>query len=141
MAKILGIDLGTTNSAMAYSSGRRPRGNRKLGGGPHHTVDRRRQTRRPTSAMLAKWPSARAITNPENTIFSVKRLMGRKYDDDVAQKDITSLPYKVVKSNNGDAQVSMGGKNMSPPEVSAMILRKLKGGRRDQVWARASPRQ
>ena len=125
MARILGIDLGTTNSAMAIVEAGDPEVIENSEGG------------RTTPSIVAVNPKTderyvgqvakrQAITNPENTIFSVKRLMGRKYDDSVAQKDIESLPYKVAKSSNGDAQVTMGGKNMSPPEVSAMILRKLK---------------
>ena len=125
MAKILGIDLGTTNSAMAILQTGDPEVIESSEGG------------RTTPSIVAVNPKTneryvgqvakrQAITNPENTIFSVKRLMGRKFDDPVAQKDIASLPYKVVKSANGDAQVTMSGKNVSPPEVSAMILRKLK---------------
>ena len=125
MAKILGIDLGTTNSAMAIVQAGDPEVIESSEGGrtTPSIVAANPKTNERYVGQVAK---RQAITNPENTVFSVKRLMGRKYDDDVAQKDITSLPYKVVKSNNGDAQVSMGGKNMSPPEVSAMILRKLK---------------
>ena len=125
MARILGIDLGTTNSAMAIVQAGDPEVIESSEGGrtTPSIVAANPKTNERYVGQVAK---RQAITNPENTIFSVKRLMGRKYDDDVAQKDITSLPYKVVKSNNGDAQVSMGGKNMSPPEVSAMILRKLK---------------
>ena len=125
MAKILGIDLGTTNSAMAILEAGDPEVIESSEGG------------RTTPSIVAVNPKTneryvgqvakrQAITNPENTVFSVKRLMGRKFDDPVAQKDISSLPYKVVKSPNGDAQVTMSGKNVSPPEVSAMILRKLK---------------
>ena len=125
MAKILGIDLGTTNSAMAILEAGDPEVIESSEGG------------RTTPSIVAVNPKTneryvgqvakrQAITNPENTVFSVKRLMGRKFDDPVAQKDIASLPYKVVKSPNGDAQVTMSGKNVSPPEVSAMILRKLK---------------
>ncbi len=125
MAKILGIDLGTTNSAMAILQAGDPEVIESSEGG------------RTTPSIVAVNPKTneryvgqvakrQAITNPENTVFSVKRLMGRKFDDPVAQKDIASLPYKVVKSANGDAQVTMSGKNVSPPEVSALILRKLK---------------
>ena len=67
-----------------------------------------------------------AITNPENTIFSIKRLMGRKYNDPQVQKALRILPYKIVERQNGDAWVIMGGKEYSPPEISAMILAKLK---------------
>ncbi len=125
MPKILGIDLGTTNSAMAIVEAGDPEVIENSEGGrtTPSIVAANPKTNERYVGQVAK---RQAITNPENTIFSVKRLMGRKYDDPVAQKDIESLPYKVVKSSNADAQVTMGGKNMSPPEVSAMILRKLK---------------
>ena len=125
MPKILGIDLGTTNSAMAIVEAGDPEVIENSEGGrtTPSIVAANPKTNERYVGQVAK---RQAITNPENTIFSVKRLMGRKYDDPVAQKDIGSLPYKVVKSGNADAQVTMGGKNMSPPEVSAMILRKLK---------------
>ncbi len=125
MAKILGIDLGTTNSAMAIVEAGDPEVIENSEGGrtTPSIVAANPKTNERYVGQVAK---RQAITNPENTIYSVKRLMGRKFDDPVAQKDIESLPYKVVKSGNADAQVTMGGKNMSPPEVSAMILRKLK---------------
>ncbi len=125
MAKILGIDLGTTNSAMAIVEAGDPEVIENSEGGrtTPSIVAANPKTNERYVGQVAK---RQAITNPENTIYSVKRLMGRKFDDPVAQKDIESLPYKVVKSSNADAQVAMGGKNMSPPEVSAMILRKLK---------------
>ncbi len=125
MPKILGIDLGTTNSAMAIVEAGDPEVIENSEGGrtTPSIVAANPKTNERYVGQVAK---RQAITNPENTIFSVKRLMGRKYEDPVAQKDIESLPYKVVKSSNADAQVTMGGKNMSPPEVSAMILRKLK---------------
>src|SRR6516162_4134398 len=100
MAKVLGIDLGTTNSVVAISKS----GERLVG-------------------QVAK---RQAITNPENTIFSVKRLMGRKYDDPEVQRTSKLVPYRITKASNGDARVAMGGKDYSPPEVSAMILQKMK---------------
>ncbi len=125
MAKILGIDLGTTNSAMAVVQAGDPEVVENSEGGrtTPSIVAANPKTNERYVGQVAK---RQAITNPENTVFSVKRLMGRKFEDPVAQKDIGSLPYEVVKASNGDAQVAMGGKNMSPPEVSAMILRKLK---------------
>ncbi len=124
MAKILGIDLGTTNSAMAVMEGGEP------------VVIPNAEGARTTPSVVAISKSGerlvgqvakrQAVTNPENTIFSVKRFMGRKYDDLSVQRDLKLVPYKVSKRTNGDVEVLLGGKAYSPPEVSAMILAKLK---------------
>ncbi|MCH7552836.1 MAG: molecular chaperone DnaK, partial [Chloroflexi bacterium] len=125
MAKILGIDLGTTNSAMAIMEAGDPSVLENAEGGrtTPSIVAVNAKTGERYVGQVAK---RQAITNPENTIFSIKRLMGRKFDDPLVQKDAESLPYEIVKGPNGDAHVKLGGKTMSPPEVSAMILRKLK---------------
>ncbi|MCS7206434.1 MAG: molecular chaperone DnaK [Dehalococcoidia bacterium] len=125
MGKVLGIDLGTTFSVMAVV----------IGGEPVVLENAEGQRLTPsvvavnpkTGERLVGWPARRqAIVNPENTIFSVKRLMGRKYDDPSVQEDIKRLPYKIVRAANGDAWVEMGGKAYAPPEISAMVLMKLK---------------
>ncbi|MBM3167343.1 MAG: molecular chaperone DnaK [Chloroflexi bacterium] len=124
MGKTVGIDLGTTFSLVAVMEGGEPKvitnaeGERLT---PSVVAIDKKGER--LVGLLAK---RQAITNPENTIFSIKRLMGRKYKDDEVQKDIKILPYKIVEASNGDAKVVMGGKEYSPPEVSAMILQKLK---------------
>ena len=125
MAKVLGIDLGTTNSCMAVIEGGEPRVVENAEGG------------RTTPSVVALNPKSgeryvgttakrQAVTNPENTIFSVKRFMGRRYDEDSVQRDVKLVPFKVERHGNGDAYVSMGGKGYAPPEVSAMVLQKLK---------------
>jgi molecular chaperone DnaK len=125
MAKVLGIDLGTTNSVVAIMEGGEP------------TVLENAEGSRLTPSVVAVNPKTnerlvgqvarrQAITNPENTIFSVKRFMGRKYDDVEVQRALKVVPYKVNKASNGDLRVAMAGKDYSPPEVSAMILQKLK---------------
>ncbi len=125
MARVLGIDLGTTNSCMAVMEG------------GESTVVENSEGGRTTPSVVAVNPKTgeryvgqmakrQAVTNPENTVFSVKRLMGRKFDDAEVQKTAGRLPYKIVKAPNGDAHVQMGDKTYSPPEVSAMILQKLK---------------
>src|SRR5215831_11562613 len=125
MAKVLGIDLGTTNSVVAIMEGGEP------------TVLENAEGSRLTPSVVAVNPKTnerlvgqvarrQAITNPENTIFSVKRFMGRKYDDVEVQRAVKVVPYKVTKAPNGDLRVAMAGKDYSPPEVSAMILQKLK---------------
>jgi molecular chaperone DnaK len=125
MAKIIGIDLGTTNSVVAVMEGNEP------------TVIPTSEGARLCPSVVAVNPKTgerlvgqvarrQAITNPENTIYSVKRLMGRRYSDPEVQKAIKLLPYKIVENENGDAWVVMGGKQYSPAEISAMILAKLK---------------
>ncbi|HIC86250.1 MAG TPA: molecular chaperone DnaK, partial [Desulfobacterales bacterium] len=124
MGKIVGIDLGTTNSCVAVMEGGDP------------VVIANQEGSRTTPSMVAFTESGerlvgqaakrQAITNPENTIFGIKRLIGRKYDSKEVQEDINVLPYKIVKASNGDAWVRVRGKDYSPAEISAMILQKMK---------------
>ncbi|HEX6796951.1 MAG TPA: molecular chaperone DnaK [Ktedonobacterales bacterium] len=124
MPKVLGIDLGTTNSVMSVIEGGEP------------VVLENSEGARLTPSVVAVTKSGerlvgavakrQAITNPENTVYSIKRLMGRKYDDSEVKRTMGMVPYKIIKADNGDAWVEMGGKKYSPPEVSAMILAKLK---------------
>src|SRR6187551_2125036 len=125
MAKVIGIDLGTTNSAMAVIEAGEPlvvenaEGQRVT----PSVVATNTKTGERLVGVLAR---RQAITNAENTIFSIKRFMGRKFDDPVVQEAIKRVPYKVTKAANGDVRVVMGGKEYSPPEISAMILQKLR---------------
>ena len=125
MGKIIGIDLGTTFSVVAVMEGGEPvviptsEGERVC---PSVVAVNPK-----TGERMVGWVARRqAITNPENTIFSIKRLMGRKFNDPLVQKAMKRLPYKITAAPNGDAWVWMGGKSYSPPEISAMILQKLK---------------
>jgi molecular chaperone DnaK len=124
MGKTVGIDLGTTFSLVAVIEGGEPKiitnteGERLT---PSVVAIDKKGER--LVGLLAK---RQAVTNPENTIYSIKRLMGRKFKDAEVQQDIKRLPYKIVEAQNGDAHVVMGGKQYSPPEISAMILQKLK---------------
>src|SRR6187200_2139253 len=116
MARTIGIDLGTTNSVMATIEGGEP------------TVIPNAEGERLTPSVVAVTPSGerlvgrfarrQAVTNPENTVFSVKRFMGRKFDDPAVQEAIQRVPYTVTKAANGDVRVVMGGKEYSPPEIS-----------------------
>jgi len=123
MSKMIGIDLGTTNSCVAV-----------MEGGKAKIIENAEGSRTTPSIVaytnnetLAGQPAKRqAITNSKNTLFAIKRLIGRKFDDKEVQKDIKLAPYKIVKSDNGDAWVEVNGKALSPQEVSAQILRKLK---------------
>src|SRR5713226_3247787 len=122
MAKVIGIDLGTTNSVVAVVEGGNPsvianqEGSRLTPSVVGFTKD--------GEILVGQVAKRQAITNPENTVFSIKRFMGRRYDE--VLQEIKLVPYKVVKASNGDARVEVRGKQYSPPEISAMILRKLK---------------
>jgi molecular chaperone DnaK len=124
MAKIIGIDLGTTNSCVAIMEGGKPRvienseGDRTTPSVVAFTKD---------NEVIVGQPAKRqAVTNPHNTLFAVKRLIGRKFDDEVVQRDIKMVPYKIVRADNGDAWVEVQGKKMAPPEISARVLMKMK---------------
>ncbi len=125
MARIIGIDLGTTNSVMAVMEGGEPVVIPTAEGGRlcPSVVAVNPKTEEQMVGQVAK---RQAVTNPENTISSIKRLMGRKFSDPEVQKAREILPYEIVEKQNGDAWVIMGGKEYSPPEISAMILQKLK---------------
>lgn len=124
MAKIIGIDLGTTNSAVAVmEAGEATIITSSEGGRLTPSVVAVSKTGERLVGTVAK---RQAVTNPDNTIFSIKRLMGRKYDSPEVQRDTELLPYKITEAPNGDAKVVMGGKEYSPPEISAFILQKLK---------------
>ena len=124
MGKIIGIDLGTTNSCVAVMDGEKARvienseGDRTTPSFVAFSED---------SEVLVGQPAKRqSVTNPENTLYAVKRLIGRKFDEDVVQRDVDLMPYKIVKAKNGDAWVEANGKQMAPPEVSARVLQKMK---------------
>jgi len=124
MGKIIGIDLGTTNSCVAVMEGGKPKvienseGDRTTPSIVAFTKD---------DEILVGQPAKRqAVTNPANTLFAVKRLIGRKFSEDVVQKDRDLVPYAIVEAKNGDAWVEGGGKKMAPPEVSARVLMKMK---------------
>ena len=119
MARVIGIDLGTTNSVVAVMEAGEPTVITNAEGGritPSVVAVSRTNER-----MVGQVAKRQAVTNPENTIFSIKRLMGRKFDDPEVQRTTKMVPYKIVKASNGDAHVQLGGRSYSPPEVSAMI--------------------
>src|SRR5210317_1373414 len=124
MAKIIGIDLGTTNSCVAVMEGGEPRvienaeGDRTTPSIVAFTKD--------GEVLVGQSAKRQAVTNPINTLFAIKRLIGRKFDEDVVQKDIDLVPYKIIKAENGDAWVEAGGKKMAAPEISARVLMKMK---------------
>jgi molecular chaperone DnaK len=124
MAKVIGIDLGTTNSAVAVMEAGEPVIIPNAEGG--RTTPSIVAVNKSGERLVGQVAKRQAVTNPDNTIFSIKRLMGRKYDEPSAEYDRKMLPYKIAKAANGDAAVKMGDKEYSPPEISAMILQKLK---------------
>jgi len=131
MGKIIGIDLGTTNSCVAVMEGGKPR------------VIENSEGDRTTPSIVAftdgdevlvgQAAKRQAVTNPTNTIYAVKRLIGRRFDEDVVQRDIDLVPYNIVKADNGDAWVEAQGKKMAAPEVSARILQKMKSTAEDYL--------
>ena len=124
MAKTIGIDLGTTNSVVAIMEGGKPRVIENAEG--DRTTPSVVAFSKDGEVLVGQPAKRQAVTNPQNTIFAVKRLIGRKFDDDVVQRDIRMVPYKIVRADNGDAWIEVQGKKMSPQEISAIILRKMK---------------
>ncbi|MFK5971107.1 MAG: molecular chaperone DnaK [Candidatus Marithrix sp.] len=124
MSKIIGIDLGTTNSCVAVMEGKKP-----------HVIENSEGTRTTPSIvaytdsdeiLVGQSAKRQAVTNPDNTLFAVKRLIGRKFKDNVVQRDMDMVPYKIVGADNGDAWIAVKGKKMAPPEISARTLMKMK---------------
>ena len=123
MGKVIGIDLGTTNSCVAVMEGDKVK-----------IIENAEGTRTTPSIvaykddeiLVGQSAKRQAVTNPNNTLFAIKRLIGRRFDDKVVQKDIGMVPYKIAKADNGDAWVEINGKKLAPPQVSAEILKKMK---------------
>src|SRR5436189_1506744 len=132
MIKIIGIDLGTTNSVVAVMEGGEPivitnsEGGRTTPSVVAFTKDGNR--------LVGQVAKRQSVTNPENTLFSIKRFMGRKYDE--VSDEIKQVPYKVEKASNGDVRISVDGKQYSPPEIAAMVLQKLKQSAEDYLGSK-----
>jgi len=124
MSKVIGIDLGTTNSCVAVMEGGKPRvlenseGDRTTPSIVAYSKD--------GEELVGQSAKRQSVTNPQNTLFAVKRLIGRKFQDEVVQRDISMVPYKIVSADNGDAWVEAQGKKKAPPEISAVVLKKMK---------------
>ncbi|OGT29067.1 MAG: molecular chaperone DnaK [Gammaproteobacteria bacterium RBG_16_51_14] len=124
MAKIIGIDLGTTNSCVAVLEGGQTKvienseGGRTTPSIVAYTDDE--------EILVGQSAKRQSVTNPKNTLYAIKRLIGRRFSDDVVQKDIHMVPYKIVKADNNDAWIEVAGKKMAPPEISARVLMKMK---------------
>ena len=124
MGKIIGIDLGTTNSCVAVLEGGKPKVIENSEGG--RTTPSIVAYAEGDEVLVGQSAKRQSVTNPENTLFAVKRLIGRRFEDDEVQKDIHMVPYKIVKADNGDAWVEVNGKKMASPEISARVLMKMK---------------
>ena len=124
MGKIIGIDLGTTNSCVAVMDGDKPRVIENSEG--DRTTPSYVAFAKDGEVLVGQPAKRQSVTNPEDTLYAVKRLIGRKFDEKVVQRDRDLMPYKIVKASNGDAWVEANGKQMAPPEVSARILQKMK---------------
>src|SRR5207248_5828116 len=124
MPKVIGIDLGTTNSCVAVMEGGEPVVIPNAEGA--RTTPSIVAINKSGERLVGEVAKRQAITNSENTVYSIKRFMGRKYDDPEVDRDRRLVPFKVVRASNGDAWVEVQGKQYSPPEISAMILQKLK---------------
>ena len=124
MGKIIGIDLGTTNSCVAVLEGGKPKiienseGDRTTPSVVGYSDD--------NEVLVGQAAKRQAVTNPQNTLFAVKRLIGRQFEDDVVQRDIKMVPYTIAKADNGDAWVEVKGDKMAPPQISAQVLTKMK---------------
>ena len=134
MGKVIGIDLGTTNSCVAVMEGSEPEvisnseGNRTTPSAVAYTSD--------NQILVGQAAKRQAVTNPKNTLFAVKRLVGRKFKDKEVQKDIKSCPFSIVEAENGDAWVEIEGKKIAPPQVSAEILKKMKKTAEDYLGSK-----
>lgn len=124
MSKIIGIDLGTTNSCVSVMENGKPK-----------VIENAEGTRTTPSIvaytdedeiLVGAAAKRQAVTNPKNTLFAIKRLIGRRFDEEMVQKDIKMVPYSIVKADNNDAWVEVRGKKIAPPEVSAQVLKKMK---------------
>jgi len=124
MGKVIGIDLGTTNSCVAIMEGGNPKVIENSEG--DRTTPSIVAFSKDDQVLVGQSAKRQAVTNPRNTLFAVKRLIGRRFEDDVVQRDIDMVPYAIVKADNGDAWVEANGKKMAPPEISARVLMKMK---------------
>ena len=123
MAKVIGIDLGTTNSCVAIMDGKNPKVIENSEGGrttPSIVAFTENEK------LIGQSAKRQGVTNPENTLYAVKRLIGRNFNDEVVKKDVGLSPFKIVKGNNGDAWVEALGEKYSPSQVSAFVLQKMK---------------
>ena len=131
MGRIIGIDLGTTNSCIAVLDGDKPKVIENAEGG--RTTPSIIAYTEDGEILVGQSAKRQAVTNPHNTLYAIKRLIGRRFDEEVVQKDIKMVPYKIVKAENSDAWVEVNGKKMAPPQISAEVLKKMKATAEDYL--------
>ena len=124
MGKVIGIDLGTTNSCVAVMEGDAPKVIENSEG--DRTTPSIVAFSKDDQVLVGQAAKRQAVTNPTNTLFAVKRLIGRRFEDDVVQRDMDMVSYVIAKADNGDAWVEANSKKMAPPEISARVLMKMK---------------
>ena len=137
MGKIIGIDLGTTNSCVAVMEGNSTKVIENSEGA--RTTPSIVAYQEDGEILVGASAKRQAVTNPKNTIYAVKRLIGRKFTEKEVQKDIDLMPYKITAADNGDAWVEIRGKKLAPPQVSAEILRKMKKTAEDYLGEEVTP--
>ena len=131
MGRIIGIDLGTTNSCVAVMEGNKSKvienseGDRTTPSIVAYTGD--------GEVLIGQSAKRQAVTNPSNTLFAIKRLIGRRFEDETVKRDMDMVPYSIVKADNGDAWVEVNGKKMAPPEIAAKVLQKMKSTAEDYL--------
>jgi len=136
MGKTIGIDLGTTNSCVAVMEGDKPKVIENSEGG--RTTPSIVAFTAEGELLVGQSAKRQSVTNPENTLFAIKRLIGRRFDDPVVKKDVGMVPFKIVKADNGDAWVQAKGKKMAPPEISAKVLQKMRQTAEDYLGEKVS---
>ena len=127
MGKIIGIDLGTTNSCVSIMENGTAKVIENAEGG--RTTPSIVAYTKDGETLVGQSAKRQSVTNPHNTLYAVKRLIGRRFEEDVVQKDIKLVPYKIVKADNGDAWVQVNDEKMAPPQVSAEVLKKILASR------------
>ena len=135
MGRVIGIDLGTTNSCVAIMDGGEPKVIENSEG--DRTTPSIVAITKDGEVLVGQTAKRQAVTNPTNTLFAIKRLIGRRFKDEVVQKDVGMVGYKIVEADNGDAWVEVGGKKMAPPEISALVLGKMKKTAEDYLGHRS----
>jgi len=128
MGKIIGIDLGTTNSCVAIMEGSTPKVIANSEG--DRTTPSIVAFTKGKEVLVGQAAKRQSVTNPANTLHAIKRLIGRRFDEEAVQKDIKLVPYNIVEADNGDAWVEANGEKMAPPEIAARVLMKMKKNRR-----------